>query len=113
MGDTRAVLSNNGSAERLSIDHKASDPNEVLRIKQGGGMVLDNRVGGSLAVSRAFGDHSLKNDGVIAKPTINKHVLKPFDKFLIIASDGVWDVMEDQDAVNLCKDEFSTKDIAQ
>jgi serine/threonine protein phosphatase PrpC len=32
---------------------------------------------------------------------------------LVIASDGVWDSMEDQDAINYCKDEASTKDIAQ
>jgi serine/threonine protein phosphatase PrpC len=55
----------------------------------------------------------LKRDGVIAKPTINKHVLRPFDKYLVIASDGIWDVLEDQEAVNFCRDEQSTKDIAQ
>ena len=81
--------------ERLSIDHKATDPDEVARIRNGGGMILQDRVGGSLAVTRAFGDHTLKNEGVTAKPHINKHVLKPFDKHLLIASDGVWDVMED------------------
>ena len=57
--------------------------------------MLENRVGGSLAVTRAFGDHSLKRDGVTAKPFINKHAIRPFDKFLVIASDGVWDVLED------------------
>lgn len=95
VGDTRAVLSKNGIAERLSQDHKATDLSEVERIKNGGGIVLENRVGGSLAVTRAFGDHSLKSEGVTAKPFINKHVLRPFDKFLVIASDGVWDVLED------------------
>lgn len=73
---------------------------------------MENRVGGSLAITRAFGDHALKRDGVTAKPFINKHVLRPFDKFLVIASDGVWDVLEDQDAINYCKEEYSTKDIA-
>ena len=56
---------------------------------------MENRVAGSLAVTRAFGDHALKNDGVTAKPYSNKHVLRPFDKFLVIASDGVWDVLTD------------------
>lgn len=37
---------------------------------------MDNRVGGSLAVTRAFGDHALKNDGVTAKPFIKKHVIR-------------------------------------
>jgi protein phosphatase PTC1 len=95
LGDTRAVLSKNGIAERLSYDHRATDPAEVERVKSGGGIVVDGRVGGSLAITRAFGDHSLKKDGVIAKPFIKKLVLKNSDKFLIIASDGVWDSMED------------------
>ena len=112
-GDTRAVLSKNGQAERMSTDHKADDPAEKDRIKASGGIVLDNRVGGSLAVTRAFGDHSLKNAGLIVTPFINKHVMRPFDQYLIIASDGVWDVMDDQDAVNYCKDELNTKQIAQ
>lgn len=95
VGDTRAVLSKNGLAERMSQDHKASDSSEVERIKSGGGIVIEGRVGGSLAVTRAFGDHSLKRDGVTAKPFINKHILRPFDKCLVIATDGVWDVLED------------------
>ena len=67
----------------------------MQRIKSGGGIVLDNRVGGTLAITRAFGDHSLKSEGVTAKPFINKHAIRPFDKYLIIATDGVWDVMDD------------------
>lgn len=113
LGDTRAVLSKNGIAERMSYDHRATDPLEVERVKSGGGIVLDNRVGGSLAITRAFGDHSLKRDGVIAKPYIKKHILRSSDKYLIVASDGVWDSMEDQDAVNYCRDEFNSKEIAQ
>ncbi len=82
-------------------------------MRSGGGIILDNRVGGSLAITRAFGDHSLKKDGVIAKPYIKKQILKSADKYLVVASDGVWDVLEDQDAVNFCKDEFNCKEIAQ
>jgi serine/threonine protein phosphatase PrpC len=67
----------------------------VERVRNGGGIVMDNRVGGSLAITRAFGDHSLKKDGVIAKPSVNRHILRSFDKYLVIASDGVWDTIED------------------
>ena len=113
VGDTRAVISKNGQAERLSIDHRGSDHMEQERIRQCGGFIVDNRVGGSLAVTRAFGDHCLKSQGVIPKPYINKHVLRPFDKFLIVATDGVWDTLEDQDVVNLCNDNFSAQQICQ
>lgn len=79
----------------MSYDHRATDPVEVDRIRKDGGIVLDNRVGGSLAITRAFGDHSLKKDGVIARPYIKKHVLRSSDRYLVVASDGVWDSMED------------------
>jgi serine/threonine protein phosphatase PrpC len=113
LGDTRAVLSNNGTAERLSYDHRGTDPVEIERIKSLGGIIVDGRVGGSLALTRAFGDHAQKKNGVIAKPYIKKHVLRSSDRMLIIASDGVWDSMEDYDAVKYCKEEASAKDIAQ
>ena len=72
-----------------------------------------NRVGGVLAVTRAFGDHALRDSGLTAVPHILKYTLKPFDKFLVIASDGVWDELSDQDAVSFCKDDVSAKQIAQ
>jgi serine/threonine protein phosphatase PrpC len=96
LGDTRAVLMTGAStAERLSYDHKSTDRAEVERVKRDGGIIMDDRVGGALAITRAFGDHALKKDGVIAKPYIKKHMLRPTDRYLVVASDGVWDVLED------------------
>jgi serine/threonine protein phosphatase PrpC len=95
IGDTRAVLSKGGQAERMSIDDKCDNPDEIQRIKAAGGLILQQRVGGVLAVTRAFGDHSLKASGLISVPHIQKYTLKPFDKFLVIASDGVWDELSD------------------
>lgn len=112
IGDTRAVLSKSGKADRFSIDDKADNPDEVARVKGGGGIILGERVGGVLAVTRAFGDHSLKKAGLIATPHIHKHILKPFDKYLVIASDGIWDELSDTDAISLCHDDLSTKQIA-
>jgi protein phosphatase PTC1 len=106
-------MSKNGLAERMSYDHRGTDKMEIERVTQAGGFVIDGRVGATLAITRAFGDHSLKSKGVIAKPFIKKHQLRSTDKYLVIASDGVWDSMEDQDAINYCKEECSTKDIAQ
>jgi len=57
--------------------------------------VLEGRVGGSLAVSRAFGDYALKSEGVTAVPYVWKHFVRPFDKHLIVATDGIWDVLTD------------------
>lgn len=95
VGDTRAVLYKSGTAERLSIDDKCDNPEENSRVKTAGGIILDNRLGGVLAVTRAFGDHSLTRVGLIAVPHIVKYILKPFDKYLVIASDGIWDELSD------------------
>lgn len=75
------------------------------------GLILQQRVGGVLAVTRAFGDHSLKQSGLISVPHIVKYTLKPFDRFLVIASDGVWDELSDQDSINYCKEELTAKQI--
>ena len=73
---------------------------------------MDGRVGGGLAITRALGDTAYKTFGVTAQPYIVRHVMRPFDKTLILASDGVWDTISDQQAVECCKDELSTKQIA-
>jgi protein phosphatase PTC1 len=96
LGDTRAVLVSGAStAERMSYDHKSTDKAEADRVRRDGGIIMDDRVGGALAITRAFGDHALKKDGVIAKPYIKKHFLRPSDRCLVIASDGIWDVLDD------------------
>jgi len=103
VGDTRAVLSRNGVALRLSYDHKPDLPEEEERIRALGGFVGDDqRVNAVLAVSRAFGDFAL-DPFVLCDPYISDTVLTPEDQFLIIACDGVWDVLSDQQAVDVVR----------
>lgn len=98
----------------MSVDDKCDNADEQQRIKLMNGLIVMGRVGGVLAVTRAFGDHALRDSGLIAVPHVIKYTLKPFDKFLIIASDGIWDELSDQDAINYCKDDpsVSCKQIA-
>ena len=95
VGDTRAVLNRNGNAQRLTIDHKASDPVEIERVLSVGGTIKDGRVAGGLAITRALGDHAFKNYGLSSSPHISKQTLSSLDKHLILASDGVWDTVSD------------------
>jgi protein phosphatase PTC1 len=89
VGDARIVLCRNGKALRLSYDHKGSDEGEGRRISNAGGMILNNRVNGVLAVTRALGDSYLK-DLVTGHPYTTETVIQPdIDEFLILACDGV------------------------
>jgi serine/threonine protein phosphatase PrpC len=74
---------------------------------------MDKRVAGGLAITRAIGDHAFKSFGVTGQPYVVRHVLRPFDKYLVIASDGVWDTVSDQQAIELCKYNGNTKEIAK
>lgn len=89
VGDARIVLCRNGKALRLSYDHKGSDENEGERIANAGGLILNNRVNGVLAVTRALGDAYLK-DLVTGHPYTTETVIQPdADEFIILACDGV------------------------
>ncbi|KAI8855014.1 phosphatase 2C-like domain-containing protein [Chytridium lagenaria] len=99
VGDARAVLSRGGKAIRLSYDHKGSDSQEAQRVVGSGGFMVNNRVNGVLAVTRALGDVTMK-EWVIGAPYTVETVLEDHDTFLILACDGVWDVCSDQEAVD-------------
>ncbi|KAF2643825.1 PP2C-domain-containing protein [Massarina eburnea CBS 473.64] len=103
VGDARIVLCRNGRALRLSYDHKGSDENEGRRVASAGGLILNNRVNGVLAVTRALGDAYMK-DLVTGHPYTTETVIQPDqDEFLILACDGLWDVCSDQEAVDLVR----------
>ena len=104
-GDTRAVLCENHRARRLTVDHKSSCPAECERVEQAGGFVLRNRVMSILAVARSFGDNGLK-PFVTAQPYTSATTLGPASEhpFFILACDGIWDVLEDQQAVDTVLD---------
>jgi protein phosphatase PTC1 len=91
VGDARIVLCRNGRALRLSYDHKGSDENEGRRVASAGGLILNNRVNGVLAVTRALGDAYMK-DLVTGHPYTTETVIQADqDEFLILACDGVSD----------------------
>mmetsp|Transcript_6390 Transcript_6390/g.13974 ORF Transcript_6390/g.13974 Transcript_6390/m.13974 type:complete len:433 (-) Transcript_6390:190-1488(-) len=111
VGDTRAVLSRGGSAYRLTAlsDHKPSDPEEARRIIQAGGRINNRRVNGALAISRALGDHLLKTplqkQSIVSNiPDVSRVEITEQDEFIVVACDGLWDVMEDQEAVEIVRD---------
>ncbi|ESQ48903.1 hypothetical protein EUTSA_v10020827mg [Eutrema salsugineum] len=104
-GDSRAVLCRNGVAIPLSSDHKPDRPDELNRIQQAGGRVIywdGARVLGVLAMSRAIGDNYLK-PYVIPDPEVTVTDRTEEDECLILASDGLWDVVPNETACGVAR----------
>jgi protein phosphatase 1L len=106
VGDSRAVISKNGVAEQLSVDHEPTMERPMIEKK--GGFVSNlpgdvPRVDGQLAVARAFGDRSLKKH-LSSEPYVVDETITENSDFLILASDGLWKVMSNQEAVDEIKD---------
>merc|ERR1712241_510555 len=105
-GDSRGVCCTSGKPVLVTQDHKPSNPPELERIQNAGGSVMIQRVNGSLAVSRALGDFEYKNvEGKgpkeqLVSPEPEFYMKKresDKDEFLVLACDGVWDVMTNED----------------
>lgn len=116
VGDSRAVLGKHEDtwqAIDLSKDHKPDRQDECSRILSLKGRIESLNGSGplriwkehentpGLAMSRSIGDGAGKEVGVISEPEIQHFLLLKSDKFLIIASDGVWDYITSQEAINI------------
>ena len=104
VGDSRAILLSSSTVSPLTNDHKADRPDEVERIRAAGGFVVHKRVMGELAISRAIGDMDFKRPSssepgfnfVVADPEIGERQLKDEEDVLVVACDGLYDVMTNE-----------------
>lgn len=117
-GDSRCVVSEKGKAVDMSYDHKPEDELELTRIKNAGGKVtMDGRVNGGLNLSRAIGDHFYKRNKVLppeeqmisALPDVKVLTLNEDHEFMVIACDGIWNVMSSQEVVDFVNERMKTE----
>lgn len=101
------MLSRCGVAIEMSKDHRPCCVNERMRIESLGGYVDDGYLNGQLGVTRALGNwhiKGLKEGGPLsAEPELKLTTLTKEDEFLIIGSDGIWDVFRSQNAVDFAR----------
>lgn len=117
VGDSRAVASVRGRVEELSHDHKPSNELEIKRITAAGGWVEFNRVNGNLALSRALGDFIFKKNNskrpeeqiVTAYPDVIVKDVTPDHEFIVLACDGIWDVLTNQQVVDFVRARLGQK----
>ncbi|KAG8372649.1 hypothetical protein BUALT_Bualt12G0088600 [Buddleja alternifolia] len=109
-GDCRAVLSRCGLAIEMSEDHRPCCVKERMRIESLGGFVDDGYLNGQLGVTRALGNWHIKGlkggdrgGPLSAEPELKLITLTKEDEFLIIGSDGIWDVFRSQNAVDFAR----------
>lgn len=105
LGDSRAVLSRGGQAIQMTVDHEPNTERGIIENK--GGFVSNipgdvPRVNGQLAVCRAFGDKSLKSH-LRSDPDVQDTIVDMNTDVLVLASDGLWKVMSNQEAVDIVR----------
>ena len=113
VGDSRCIIINKKGIMRLSKDDRVEEPTEKERILKEGGIIYNGRIYGILMLSRSFGDWGIKNHGVSCRPHIAKIEINEDDLFLVIASDGVWDFMKDEDFKVLMNSDMNSLDICK
>ncbi|KAG6530747.1 protein phosphatase 2C 50-like isoform X2 [Zingiber officinale] len=104
-GDSRAVLCRGKKHIPLSVDHKPDREDEYLRIESQGGKVIHwngHRVSGVLAMSRSIGDRYLK-PWIIPEPEVTVTARAREDECLVLASDGLWDVMSNEEVCDVAR----------
>ncbi|KAM0974326.1 hypothetical protein FF1_017557 [Malus domestica] len=110
-GDCRAVLSRCGVAIEMSKDHRPCCTKERMRIESLGGYIDDGYLNGQLGVTRALGNwhlEGMKDAGerggpLSAKPELKLMTLSKDDEFLIIGTDGIWEMFTSQNAVDFAR----------
>ncbi|KAJ6227136.1 phosphatase 2c [Anaeramoeba flamelloides] len=112
LGDSKAILCRNGFTVSLTQQQKPNDKDEKKRIEKAGGFIKDGRVNGILAVSRAFGDGYL-GKVISPVPEIINFRITSEDAFIVIACDGVWDVISDPVAVGIVSEEIDPQKAAK
>ena len=115
-------------AENLSRDHKPTIPEEAERILRVGGRIrpmkdedgefigplrvyMKDKDMPGLAMTRSFGDYFGSTAGVISEPEVTEYFFKPEDKFIVLASDGLFEFIESQEIVDIIKDYYDKNDI--
>ena len=117
-GDSRTVLARSSGAQMcfpLSDDHKPDNAPEKARIEAAGGFVEENRVNGSLNLSRSLGDFEYKSSAdlpyteqmVTCEPECRSVARQTADEFIILACDGIWDCLTSEECVTQTRDALS------
>ena len=94
VGDSKAYIIYDKTYKQINTDHKCTNEDELKRIIDTGGKIHRNRVMGQLILTRTLGDLYVKQYGVINTPDISVNDINEGINYVILASDGVWDVID-------------------
>ena len=104
VGDSQCYYISKEKIIKLTKIHNCNDLKEVERIKKKNGIIFQNRIFGCINLTRTIGDIEFKEYGVTCIPDISKEILSENNsKYIILGSDGVWDVIDENDIINIEK----------
>ena len=96
VGDSECYYITKDKIIQMTKLHNCKNIEEIERVKNNKGLFFNNRIFGSLSLTRSIGDTDYKEFGVSGIPNIKKEILtENYSKFIILGSDGVWDVIDE------------------
>ena len=117
VGDSRAIMVKGDKVIPLSFDQKPDDPEESKRIKESGGEISQYEEDGEksgpfrvwqkgevypgIAMSRSIGDFIASKLGVIPEPKFLEEKIDKDTKFIVVASDGIWEFLDNNTVKNM------------
>jgi len=126
VGDSRAIMVKNGEVKPISLDQKPTDEEEKKRIEKNGGEVRQLEENGKpvgpfrvfkkgldfpgIAMSRSVGDSYSTNLGVICEPEIKEEEIDENVQFIVIASDGIWEFLENKEVMEIVMPFYKSND---
>ena len=113
VGDSTCYYLLKNEIIEMTTQHNVKNKKEVERIKKKEGLIFNGKVFGCLSITRTFGDFDFKDGGVIVNPTLSKFHISNDSKFIILASDGLWDVISKDDAYNFSLNAKGSMDFCQ
>lgn len=116
VGDSRIIVVADQDVYQLTVDHRIDDPAERKRIREMGGIISEPYVykgSRGLMPTRTIGDEYFKTVGIIATPSVGRYAITKNDHFLIVATDGLFDVMTNREVAKIVQRHSDPAAIAQ
>jgi protein phosphatase 1L len=116
VGDARIIVVGNGDYVQLTTDHRVNNQRERRRVTKSGSTIEYQYLkfrDRHIMLTRALGDRHYRPGGLISNPTVGRYAIKPTDRYLIAATDGLFDKIRNDEIQKIAKDTTTAAELTR